>query len=268
MSPAGPPADDGASKPGNRPPSRPPAPSRPTTPLRSISRSSFFRDSQQAQDKSAPSAFPLDSLEPVFAELSDSMADLEVNFMHLQLMHESLARFSENFASFLYGLNMNAFCVDFPEAPIRESFQRQQQAREHGRPSAAAAAAAAASTTDRVHEDINPDATFMSVFIPGSHSAIVDAMLSLNRSFVPRTTDTSFVEHPSTTKTPSKFATPAPRTAASSSSRIRPPATGKSTRGTTSASTRGGTSSRLARAAANAARGSGIARARGRYTKS
>lgn len=43
------------------------------------------------------------------------MADLEANFMHLQLMHESLARFSESFASFLYGLNMNAFCVDFPE---------------------------------------------------------------------------------------------------------------------------------------------------------
>lgn len=43
------------------------------------------------------------------------MADLEVNFMHLQLMHESLSRFSESFASFLYGLNMNAFCVDFPE---------------------------------------------------------------------------------------------------------------------------------------------------------
>lgn len=35
--------------------------------------------------------------------------------MHFQLMQESLARFSESFASFLYGLNMNAFCVDFPE---------------------------------------------------------------------------------------------------------------------------------------------------------
>lgn len=43
------------------------------------------------------------------------MADLEGNFMALQLMHESLARFSESFAAFLYGLNMNAFCVDFPE---------------------------------------------------------------------------------------------------------------------------------------------------------
>ena len=44
--------------------------------------------------------------------------------MHFQLMHESLARFSEDFASFLYGLNMNAFCVDFPEGPLAESFRR------------------------------------------------------------------------------------------------------------------------------------------------
>lgn len=52
------------------------------------------------------------------------MADLEANFMHLQLMHESLARFGESFASFLYGLNVRAFCVDFPEAPVGESFER------------------------------------------------------------------------------------------------------------------------------------------------
>ena len=70
---------------------------------------------QNGRPSGAPSQLPLDSLEPAFAELSDSMADLETNFMHLQLMHESLARFNENFASFLYGLNMNAFCVDFPE---------------------------------------------------------------------------------------------------------------------------------------------------------
>lgn len=43
------------------------------------------------------------------------MSDLEANMMHFQLMHESLARFSESFASFMYGLNMNAFCVDYPE---------------------------------------------------------------------------------------------------------------------------------------------------------
>jgi DASH complex subunit DAM1 len=88
--------------------------SRPSTPLRPSSRSSL-RESGKASLGGASDA-PLESFEPAFAELSDSMADLEANFMHLQVMHESLARFSENFASFLYGLNMNAFCVDFPEA--------------------------------------------------------------------------------------------------------------------------------------------------------
>lgn len=88
--------------------------SRPTTPLRSSSRTSL-RDGQGFAAGGTSSDFPLESLEPAFAELSDSMADLEANFMHLQLMHESLSRFNESFASFLYGMNMNAFCVDFPE---------------------------------------------------------------------------------------------------------------------------------------------------------
>ncbi|KAI9788638.1 MAG: DASH complex subunit dam1 [Peltula sp. TS41687] len=105
------------------------ASSRPTTPLRPASRASG-RDGQPYPNGSrlgSSSQFPLDALEPAFAELSDSLADLEANLMHIQLMHESLARFNENFASFLYGLNMNAFCVDFPEAPIRESHKRHQQ---------------------------------------------------------------------------------------------------------------------------------------------
>ncbi|OAR05971.1 hypothetical protein LLEC1_01307 [Akanthomyces lecanii] len=98
---------------------------RPTTPLRPSSRSSFRDSARMVGDGVAP--FPLNAFEPAFAELSDAMADLEANMMHFQLMHESLARFSESFASFLYGLNMNAFCVDFPEAPILESFRRNRQ---------------------------------------------------------------------------------------------------------------------------------------------
>lgn len=50
------------------------------------------------------------------------MADLEANLHHFRIMHESLERFSESFAAFLYGLEVNAFCVDFPEAPVRESW--------------------------------------------------------------------------------------------------------------------------------------------------
>ncbi|KAF7563769.1 hypothetical protein G7046_g355 [Stylonectria norvegica] len=73
--------------------------SRPTTPLRPSSRSSFRDSARSAGDGDAP--FPLNTFEPAFAELSDAMADLEANMMHFQLMHESLARFSESFASFL-----------------------------------------------------------------------------------------------------------------------------------------------------------------------
>ncbi|KAJ5482939.1 hypothetical protein N7539_006385 [Penicillium diatomitis] len=110
--------------------SRPRAPSRPTTPLRPSSRSSFreahgYSHNISSAEYNQPA---INALEPQFAELADSMADLEANFMHLQLMHESLTRFSESFASFLYGMNMNAFCVDFPEAPITDSFKRAKQA--------------------------------------------------------------------------------------------------------------------------------------------
>lgn len=97
--------------------SRPRPSSRPTTPLRPNSRSSI-REAHGYGTSISNAGYTqpaINALEPQFAELADSMADLEANFMHLQLMHESLTRFSESFASFLYGLNMNAFCVDFPE---------------------------------------------------------------------------------------------------------------------------------------------------------
>ncbi|KAL5000440.1 DASH complex subunit Dam1-domain-containing protein [Aspergillus recurvatus] len=104
--------------------------SRPTTPLRPGSRSSV-REAHGYDRKinRVPYTQPaINALEPQFADLADRMAELEANFDKLQLMHESLTRFSESFASFLYGLNMNAFCVDFPEAPIAESFRRAKQA--------------------------------------------------------------------------------------------------------------------------------------------
>ncbi|RDA90937.1 hypothetical protein CP533_5356 [Ophiocordyceps camponoti-saundersi (nom. inval.)] len=106
---------------GKRPNSR----TRPNTPLRASSRSSFHDSIRGAEE--ADGSLPLNIFEPAFAELSDAMADLEANMMHFQLMHESLARFSESFASFLYGLNMNAFCVDFPQGPLPESFRRERQ---------------------------------------------------------------------------------------------------------------------------------------------
>ncbi|RYP73429.1 hypothetical protein DL771_003601 [Monosporascus sp. 5C6A] len=161
--------------------------SRPTTPLRPSSRSSF-RDSARRSAEGSGEPFPLNAFEPAFAELSDAVADLEANMMHFQLMHESLARFSESFASFLYGLNMNAFCVDFPEGPIAESFRRAKQYEERAGPT---------QPTGRAGE-FDGETTFM-------------------------TTETSFVENPPTASkpTPKKFATSNTR-----QSRLPPPSRG------------------------------------------
>ncbi|KAI0165080.1 DASH complex subunit Dam1-domain-containing protein [Hypoxylon sp. FL1284] len=148
--------------------------SRPTTPLRPSSRSSFRESAQRSVQGSEP--FPLNTFEPAFAELSDAVADLEANMMHFQLMHESLARFSESFASFLYGLNMNAFCVDFPEGPVPESFRRAKQNEEES---------PVVRSRSAERGEMDGETTFM-------------------------TTDTSFVENPPTVSkpTPKKFATP------------------------------------------------------------
>ncbi|KAH8435033.1 DASH complex subunit DAM1 [Aspergillus melleus] len=193
--------------------SRPHPSSRPTTPLRPSSRSSFreghgYGGSIGNAGYSQPA---INALEPQFAELADSMADLEANFMHLQLMHESLTRFSESFASFLYGMNMNAFCVDFPEAPIPESFRR-----------AKLAEAQKEFETEQTRPSMDDEATYI-------------------------TTDTTFVEHPSTTL-PSK-----PTTKSSLPSR-------GTTRG---ARTRGSSIGRYTTRGTNRARPSALPRGRG-----
>ncbi|KAI6368053.1 hypothetical protein MCOR25_004737 [Pyricularia grisea] len=159
-----------ASQQRQRSTSRPRTP-RPTTPLRPSSRSSFRESARGSVHGDA--AFPLNAFEPAFAELSDAMADLEANMMHFQIMHESLSRFTESFASFLYGVNMNAFCVEFPEAPVPESFTRARQMEENQ----------PAMQVPEKSREADADATFM-------------------------TTDTSFVDNPpasSKAATPKKF---------------------------------------------------------------
>ncbi|KAI7300125.1 hypothetical protein KC315_g17323, partial [Hortaea werneckii] len=127
------------------------------------------------------SDFPLASLEPQFAELSDSMADLEANFMHLQLLNESIARFNEDFGGFLYGMNMSAFCIDFPEAPIPQSFARHKDS------------SAPASSQNFPESPFQPRTS--------AHGGDADA------TFL--TTDTSFVENPPTSSKPaSKYSAP------------------------------------------------------------
>ncbi|KAK4160133.1 DASH complex subunit DAM1 [Cladorrhinum sp. PSN259] len=206
--------------------------SRPTTPLRPSSRSSF-RDFARSSVQGDTASFPLNAFEPGFAKLSDDMADLEANMMHFQLMHESLARFSESFASFLYGLNMNAFCVDFPEGPMAESFKRMKakEEEENQRIQLGGSAPQERVTGGGLGGGLEGETTFM-------------------------TTDISFVDNPPTsTKSRAKFQTPA---RAGRQSRVPPPAV----RGASS-STRGGTAARGGRGGTSTGTGTGGARGTG-----
>jgi DASH complex subunit DAM1 len=110
-------------------------------------------------------AVPLEALEPAFGELADGMADLEANMMHLQLLHESLNRFNECFGAFLYGMNMSAFCVDFPEAPGIESFKRAAEAAKNQ------AQQDHAMSADVHHRERDVDATFLYIIPTLSHHA-------------------------------------------------------------------------------------------------
>ncbi|KAK4556510.1 DASH complex subunit dam1 [Recurvomyces mirabilis] len=215
-------------------------PSRPTTPLRPPSRTSL-RASQTTPSNSNPSGsnadFPLASLEGAFAEFSDSMADLEANFMHLQLLNESLGRFNENFGAFLYGLNMSAFCVDFPEAPIPQSFARH--------------ATSSSQLADSPFRSSHP--------MTGTRGGI-DGQGDADATFL--TTDTSFVDNPPMSSKPSSKYSAPPSAASSRQSMM--PGRGTSTRGragvTAGRGARGSTSG-VGRGVSGVARGT--ARGRG-----
>ncbi|CAK7228347.1 DASH complex subunit dam1 [Sporothrix curviconia] len=203
--------------------------SRPTTPLRPSSRSSFRESARDSVLGDAP--FPLNAFEPAFAELSDAMADLEANMMHFQLMHESLVRFSESFASFMYGLNMNAYCVDFPEGPVAESFRRAKQREEAAEAERATAVGGTFRGSEKAASDPDGETTFM-------------------------TTDTSFIDNPPATgsRNSTRLQTPKPARVARAPGRGST-ATRRGGRGVPG--TRGAPSSR-------GGRPSGLARARGR----
>ncbi|EAA29989.1 hypothetical protein GE21DRAFT_9780 [Neurospora crassa] len=199
--------------------SRPRTPNRPTTPLRPSSRSSL-RESARESIHGSSASFPLNAFEPAFAELADAMADLEANMMHFQLMHESLARFSEDFASFLYGLNMNAFCVDFPEGPLTESFKRmkEKEVRE-------AAAGGGGQGQNNMETGVMGTGTGMMATVKQEREGFDGETTFM-------TTDTSFVDNPTSNisgPTPRKPLV-APKTPAPRQSRV--PAPSGTTRGT------------------------------------
>lgn len=96
--------------------------SRPSTPHR---RSTSVASNGTGHFDVDPAALPLDAVlgQRAIEELSDGLASLDMNMQHLRAIHHSVTSFNESFASLLHSMKMNAWCVEFPEAPTSSSFQ-------------------------------------------------------------------------------------------------------------------------------------------------
>lgn len=91
-----------------------------STPIRRISRGSLSAGTGRSQDKTPLSFLQAEAL-PILAEESGALQDNLERLSHIQ---NALSTFNESFGMFLYGLKMNAFCVEWPEAPTEEHLQR------------------------------------------------------------------------------------------------------------------------------------------------
>jgi DASH complex subunit DAM1 len=65
----------------------------------------------------------------LFQELSDSFIDLSSNLESSSLVCKSLNEFNEGFASYLYGLRINSYTLDFKHSPSHYNFELQNQRR-------------------------------------------------------------------------------------------------------------------------------------------
>ncbi|ORX37862.1 DASH complex subunit Dam1-domain-containing protein [Kockovaella imperatae] len=101
----------------------------PPHPLRRISTGSLSTLAR-SQDRSAASPSGLDFLGPAMMELADEAATLAANIEHLNEMHDALGTFNESFAAWMYALKMNAFCVEWPQAPSESTYSRLPQLEE------------------------------------------------------------------------------------------------------------------------------------------
>lgn len=99
--------------------------SRGSTPHR-LSRPSNVLPSPGLHYEIDPTRTALDGFSESFAELSDNLTDLDSNLQQIQQVHESLTSFNESFSSFLFGLQINAYTVEFNEIPNLTNFRNDE----------------------------------------------------------------------------------------------------------------------------------------------
>lgn len=78
-------------------------------------------------------ALPLESKQNTekFERLSDSLEEMESYMTRLQQLHQSISMgFNEAFSSFLYGLSITMWCVDFPGCPSKKKWDQKHDTRQ------------------------------------------------------------------------------------------------------------------------------------------
>ncbi|KAG9126752.1 hypothetical protein FRC07_002087 [Ceratobasidium sp. 392] len=85
------------------------------TPLRRVSHGSLSALARSTGTDNGPTG--LDFLEPAFTEFADEAATMHRNMERMGDLYDTLETFNESFCSFIYALNMNAYTVEWPQAP-------------------------------------------------------------------------------------------------------------------------------------------------------
>lgn len=98
----------------------------PSHPLRRISTGSLS-GLARSTDRSTKSAAELDFLAPALTELADEAATLAANMQRVGQLHDALGTFNEGFSAYLYAMKMNAFCIEWDEAPDPSSWARKEE---------------------------------------------------------------------------------------------------------------------------------------------
>ncbi|WFD03996.1 DASH complex subunit dam1 [Malassezia obtusa] len=97
------------------------APRHTSTPIRRISSGSFAFGSRSQSHAATPLSFLQDEALPMLAEETSALHE---NLAQMTEIEGALRTFNESFAAFLYGIKMNAFCIEWPEAPSEENLAR------------------------------------------------------------------------------------------------------------------------------------------------
>ncbi|WBW71595.1 DASH complex subunit Dam1 [Schizosaccharomyces osmophilus] len=86
------------------------------------------KNDNNIEENKDPDAIPpnLQTFANSLAALDDGVNEFRKRMNQLSVTKQNLDSFNESFASFLYGLQINAFCVDYENAPLAESASLQK----------------------------------------------------------------------------------------------------------------------------------------------